>query len=220
MSFQAVVLLSGGLDSVFNLYAAHQKWPGQVLALNLNYGQKAWESEKNAALWFAERLSIPMQTLDIANVFLGGKSALTSDEQVIPTLEVDINSAEASAESALKVWVANRNGVLLNIAACLAEKVGAQFIVPGFNAEEAATFPDNSVAYIEKMNECFKYSTSNGVQIHCFSQLLNKSEIIKQLVAMESDLSHVWSCYYSGSEVCGQCESCQRYQRAFKSLNL
>ncbi len=186
--------------------------------MSFDYGQKSWSNEKDAAQYFCSELNIPLEVIDIKGVFLGDTSSLTDADKAIPTDRVDIESQQASEESAKSVWVSNRNGVFLNVAACWAEKLGASLIVPGFNAEEAATFPDNSVDYIEKMNACLKLSTRNGVQIHCFSQFMNKEQIMQDLVGWGCDLDHIWSCYYAGEALCGACESCQRFFRAKKSI--
>ena len=217
MSIKALVLLSGGLDSVYNLYAANKKWPGQVSAVFFNYGQKALDNELKAASLFTQNLNIPMQVIDLTGVFSGDPSSLTS-ESLIPTTEVDIESPSASVASAQSVWVANRNGVFLNVAACLAEKMGISWIVPGFNREEAETFPDNSEDYIEKINSTLLLSTANGVQVFCFSQKLDKSQIIVQAKALGVTLEKIWSCYHSGGVQCGRCESCQRFNRAMKNM--
>lgn len=214
MDIKAVVLLSGGLDSVYNLYAACERWPSQVMALYFNYGQKALTQEQEAAKFFAADLKLDLQYIDITNVFTGGPSALTSAEVEIPTSEVNIDDFEVCKESAKKVWVPNRNGVFLNLAACVAEKLGASFIVPGFNKEEATTFPDNSVAFIEKINQSLAYSTSNQVQVHCFSQDMDKIQIAQECRRLGVDLQKLWSCYYSGENPCGRCESCLRFLRA------
>lgn len=218
MDTKAIVLLSGGLDSVYNLYAASKKWPGQVDALLFCYGQKAWENEKKAASFFCESLNITIQVIDISNVFENDKSSLTSSDASVPTDAVNIESQAASIKSAKSVWVSNRNGVFLNVAACIAEKKGAQFIIPGFNSEEAATFPDNSVAYIEKMNACLQMSTSNAVQVYCFSQSMDKKQIMKAAKDLNVDIEKIWSCYHKGESLCGRCESCQRFLRAKSSL--
>lgn len=207
-------MLSGGLDSVYNLYAAHEKWGEKLLALFYDYGQKALSQEKAAAKHFTDKLQIELQTIDISKVFTSDSSALTSEKKQIPTDQVDIESHQASLESAKKVWVSNRNGVFLNVAACVAESLGAQWIVPGFNAEEAATFPDNSVEYIKKMNSCLKMSTASGVQIHCFSQSMSKRQIVKACKNFSINFAKIWPCYHNGQEICGQCESCQRFLRA------
>lgn len=214
METKALVLLSGGLDSVYNLYMAHQKWPGQVEALFFDYGQKAAHREKEAASFFCGSLDVSLQFLDLKSVFKGGASALISGENQVPTDQVDINSLEKSQQSAEKVWVANRNGVFLNIGACWAEMKKAQFVVPGFNKEEAQTFPDNSQDYIQVLNASFKLSTQNGVQVYCFSHDMDKTQIYGSLAAMGASMEKIWACYHGGEEICGQCESCQRFLRA------
>jgi 7-cyano-7-deazaguanine synthase len=217
MQTQAVVLLSGGMDSVYNLDQACDQWPRQVQALFCDYGQRAAPAEKRACQFFCDTLSVPLRVLDLRPVFAGDRSSLTSPVVEVPTDAVDIEDAAASQSSAKAVWVANRNGVLLNVAACLAERLGASFVVPGFNAEEAQTFPDNSVDYIEKMNACLALSTANGVQIRCFSQALQKREIAQSLVEKGVAMEQIWSCYFDGDQPCGKCESCQRFLRAWHS---
>lgn len=213
MKAKALVLLSGGLDSVYNLYRSCEEWSGEVEALFFNYGQRAYEAELKAAKKLSGYLKVSLQVIDIKHIFKGDKGALTGEREV-PTETVDIDSLEASEKSAELVWVANRNGVFLNIAACVAEKKDIPFIVPGFNAEEAATFPDNSQDYIDKMNACLKFSTANQVQIQCFSQAMNKTEIVKDCLRLDVSMDEIWSCYYPGENICGKCESCQRFLRA------
>jgi 7-cyano-7-deazaguanine synthase len=214
MKTQGIVLLSGGLDSVYNLYKAHEKWGKDLSVLFYDYGQRAKESELRAAQYFANDLKLSMQVIDISKVFSLDQNSLTSNKKEVPTDTVDIESLEASKASAKNVWVANRNGVFLNIAACIAESQGAKYIIPGFNVEEAETFPDNSVEYIEKMNACFKMSTANAVEIHCFSQSMNKKQIMAESQQLKINIEKIWSCYHSGSEICKKCESCQRFLRA------
>lgn len=214
MQSEAIILLSGGLDSVYNLYKSHDQWGGKVMALSYNYGQKAWVKELEAAHFFCDLFGIQLMELDIKNIFLSDKSSLISTDQRVPKEDVDIESLTASQESASRVWVANRNGVFLNIAACVAEARGVSKIIPGFNAEEATTFPDNSVDYINKMNACFQLSTSNSVQIHCFSQELYKEEMYRELLERNAPLDRIWTCYEGGEWPCGSCESCQRFIRA------
>lgn len=214
MGIESLVLLSGGLDSVYNLYAAHQKWPGRTAALLVNYGQKAWLKEKQAAEFFAKDLGVKLYFLDMVPLFQWSSNALTSQEKPVPTTEVDIEDLSASQQSAQKVWVSNRNGVFLNIAASLAESLKASYIVPGFNAEEAQTFPDNSYDYIEKMNACLRLSTANGVQVFCFTHAMDKEEIIKKSLGLGIKIDKIWPCYFGEEKICGKCESCQRFLRA------
>ncbi len=212
---QALVLISGGLDSVYNLYEACKKWPDEVMGLLFNYGQKAWDSEKQAARFFAGDRHIPLEIMDISTIFRGASSTLISPKPI--PKNVNIANYEASRQSAQKVWVSNRNGVFLNAAACLAETLEIPLIIPGFNREEASTFPDNSEEYIRRVNACLQLSTSNGIRVHCFSSHLNKSQIMEKSLKLEINMDKVWSCYDSGQEICGSCESCRRFLRAKKA---
>ena len=212
-NFKALVLVSGGLDSVYNLFTACNKWPGQVGVLLFNYGQKAWKSEEKATRFFTKKCQAPLEIVDLSFLFRKDSSALISSRP-LPKKEVDLEDHSAGRKSARAVWVSNRNGVFLNVAALKAENSGIPFIVPGFNREEALTFPDNSSEYVEKVNDCLRMSTSNRVQVCCFSIDLDKTQILKKSLQMGIDVEKLWPCYDSGSKICGSCESCKRFLRA------
>ena len=125
-----------------------------------------------------------------------------------------------SKETAKSVWVPNRNGIFLNVAAGYAESLGADWIVPGFNKEEAATFPDNSAGSLEATTQALSYSTANKVQIKCFTTDKNKTEIVQMGQALKVDWTLMWPCYFSGEKWCGQCESCQRSKRALMASGI
>lgn len=214
MSSKSVVLLSAGLDSTVNLFESHQQDQVQ-LVLSFNYGQKAAKKEVQQAALISKLLHLKHQVVDIPFVKQFGKSALIDDQIKIPTSsEVQIDHRATSQKTAKSVWVPNRNGILLNIAAGFAEAVGADFIIPGFNAEEAATFPDNSLEFMKKLDQSFYYSTSNHVQVKCYTVNMNKTEIVKRGKELQVPFKELWPCYFDGEKICGQCESCLRYQRA------
>jgi 7-cyano-7-deazaguanine synthase len=93
-------------------------------------------------------------------------------------------------------------------------KLRGDFVVPGFNAEEATTFPDNSKAYQEKLNESFTYSTARNVRVKCFTIDLDKTAIVKLGLQLGLDIKDVWPCYFGAEELCGECESCLRFKNA------
>jgi 7-cyano-7-deazaguanine synthase len=86
--------------------------------------------------------------------------------------------------------------------------------VPGFNKEEAETFPDNSAAYLKSATDSFQYSTSNRVKVLCFTTDKSKTEIVKLGLELKVDFKNIWPCYHSFEKWCGQCESCKRSKRA------
>lgn len=211
---RAVVLLSSGLDSTVNLYEAKER-ADVILALTLDYGQRAAPRELEHARKIAEYAGVPHKTLEIKWFKDFTNTALINRAAEVPvSRQVSIDDLKTSNQTAKAVWVPNRNGILLNIAAGFAEGLGAQWVVPGFNIEEGATFPDNTEAFLQALTASFKFSTANQIQAICFTTALNKTEIVRRGRALGAPFELIWPCYFDEARPCGQCESCQRYQRA------
>jgi 7-cyano-7-deazaguanine synthase len=197
---KAVALLSGGLDSVVSMLLG-QKQVEIVLALTVNYGQKAARQEIDASQRIAHNMNIPHQVINL------------------PFMQ-DLNSDLLSPNQSpiINPWVPNRNGLLVNLAACLAENIGAQMVICGFNQEEANTFPDNSSAFIEALNQALYYSTRNHVFARSFVQNMTKEDIARQALHLGLDLDSLWSCYQDGDKPCGVCPSCVTNKNAFRKV--
>ena len=215
----AVVLLSAGLDSTYNLLRALEQYKVS-LALTFNYGQKAAKRELQKAKALAAQFAVPHQVVEVPWFSLFTKTSLIADQEVPSGRDVEIDSLQRSLETAKDVWVPNRNGILLNIAAGFAEGLGASAVIPGFNLEEAQTFPDNSAEFLKTLDESWAYSTSTNVRTVCFSTDMNKVEIVKQGMKLGVPFAKLWPCYLSGPMWCGACESCQRYKRALEANGL
>lgn len=213
MAKKVLVLLSSGLDSTVNLFAAAQSFE-VALALTFNYGQRAAQREIAQSAQLAAQLKIPHKVIDLLWFRDFGASSLIQTELNVPTTKVQIDDLSASQETAKSVWVPNRNGIFLNIAAGFAESLGADFVIPGFNVEEAATFPDNSTEYMKTLDKCLWYSTANHVRVHCLTDHLDKTEIVKLAVQLKVPFEKLWPCYFAYNKWCGECESCQRAKRA------
>ena len=212
---KSVVCLSAGLDSTVNLYAA-LKSTQVVHAVTFNYGQKAAEKEISHAQALCKKLSVPHKVIDLPWFKDLGQSSLTSDKQEVPTgKDIGIDNHKKSLETAKAVWVPNRNGIFLNIAAGIAESLKADIIIPGFNLEEASTFPDNSEIFMKALDSSFAFSTANKVRVHCYTVQLSKVEIVRAGMSLEVPFDMIWPCYFARSKWCGECESCQRAKRAF-----
>lgn len=217
---KSVILLSGGLDSSANLaFAEHFDEP--VLALTFDYGQRAVQREIEAASQFCRYYGLKHQVLDLRWLGALGGSALTSTSIAVPKMDAgELDNLKVATETARQVWVPNRNGVLINAAAAIAESLGAAQVVVGFNKEEAATFPDNSSQFLGVASLSLRYSTSNHVKVACYTDMMDKTEIVQALRNLPKPFpfEHVWSCYHDGTQtggkMCGECESCRRYLRA------
>lgn len=212
---KSVVCLSAGLDSTVNLYAA-KKFTKVVQAITFNYGQRAAVKEIACAEKICSKLAIPHKVIELPWFKDLGDSSLTSERKEIPTgKDVGIDNIKKSTQTAKAVWVPNRNGIFLNIAAGFAESLNANLVIPGFNLEEATTFPDNSEGFMKTLDAAFSFSTANKVHVHCYTVSLSKAEIVRAGMSLDVPFDMIWPCYFARDKWCGECESCQRAKRAF-----
>lgn len=220
-SRKVVVLLSAGLDSTVNLYETLKHGHEVVLALTFDYGQRAAKKEIEYSAKLCKHLGLAHKVVALPWFKDFNKSSLLVDSEKVPVgVDVQIDNHERSTETAKSVWVPNRNGIFLNIAAAYAEALGAQTVTPGFNAEEASTFPDNSKEFLDQTTKALKYSTANHVTVGCFTAHLTKSDIVRLGEGIGVSWDLIWPCYFGGEKWCGQCESCLRSKRAFASAKI
>lgn len=216
MRKRSIVLLSAGLDSAVNLFEAHLDTE-VILALTFDYGQRAAVREVQKASSLCGLLSLKHHVVNLPWFIDFTTTSLINRNVSVPESgEVDINSLGQSKATAEKVWIPNRNGIFLNIAAGYAEGLGANYIVPGFNAEEASTFPDNSEDFIEVLNQSLRLSTASRVEVRCYTTRLTKPMIVRRGRELGVPFEDIWPCYHDGEEWCGKCESCLRFLRALK----
>ena len=174
-----------------------------MLALTFDYGQRAARREITASRAIAKSLRAPHRAIRLPWLGEVTGTALVNRKRALPR-------AIDGHRSAAAVWVPNRNGVFLNVCAAFAESLGAKWIVTGFNAEEAATFPDNSEAFVRAANHAFSFSTANGVKVVSYTARLDKAAIVRLGQKHGVPLEKTWSCYEGGRHPCGNCESCLR----------
>jgi 7-cyano-7-deazaguanine synthase len=215
-----LILLSAGLDSTVNFLEA-LKDGGVRLALTFSYGQKAAAKEVACAKALCQKYKVPHAVVELPFFKNFTSTSLINNEKQIPLgTDVNIQSFEKSLITADKVWIPNRNGIFLNIAAGYAEGLGIQEIVPGFNLEEATTFPDNSEDYQQALDHSFAFSTQNKVRVKCYTIKKNKTEILRRGLELGLQVEDLWPCYQAGEKWCGQCESCLRFQNALKQVGV
>jgi 7-cyano-7-deazaguanine synthase len=220
---KAITLLSSGLDSVAALAVAAYSLEIEM-AITFDYGQRAGKKEIEYSRHVCEHFGIEHKVIKLDWLSEITTTSLVNRDIEIPSLSFkDIDEtapAEITDTSAKAVWVPNRNGVMLNIAGSFAESKGCDRLVVGFNGEEARTFPDNSLEYVQAMDNAFCYSTQNSVKIFAPLITFEKTEIVRRAVEAKAPLEYSWSCYHGGDLPCGKCESCLRRARAFKNLSI
>jgi 7-cyano-7-deazaguanine synthase len=179
-----------------------------ALTLSFDYGQRAWPAEAKASAAIAAYYGLPRRVValpwlaDLLPLRLKPEAALTAPASAV------------AMEDTPAVWVPNRNGVLLNVAAAFAEHLGAQWVVFGANADEAQGFPDNTQAFREAQTQAFAYSTLTQVQVLTPVGQQSKAAIVARGQVLGAPLHLVWSCYEAGPHPCQRCPSCRRLQTA------
>lgn len=208
MKNKAVILLSGGLDSLVSLGLIKDKYE-ICLALTFDYGQKALDKELESSKKICEFYGIEHKIIKLDWLSQITRTALVSNEKIPSGIQESSNS----------VWVPNRNGLFLNIAACFCDSYGFDYIIIGANKEEAKTFSDNTQEFIDGINYELKYSTKAHPQV--IAPLINfdKNDIVKQAILYSMPLEYVYSCYDGNDKNCGICESCTRLKNALIANN-
>jgi len=212
---KSVIVLSGGLDSMVSLHSAFSETKVE-LVLTFNYGQRAAAQEIKASKLLAQHYGLPHTIIELPWLKAITNTALVNTKTALPALgETELDDVHGkNLDSAKAVWVPNRNGVFINIAAAHAESLGAGLVVVGFNREEAATFPDNSPEFMKAANGSLSFSTQNLVEVKSYVSELTKTEIVQHALEQKMPLQYIWSCYQGHARMCWKCESCLRLKRA------
>jgi 7-cyano-7-deazaguanine synthase len=211
----AVALVSGGLDSGVAC-ALHLEQGGSLIAgLCFRYGQRAADPEVQAAKALGDRLGFPIQVLDLPWFANLGTSGLLRPDRDLPDPAADHWRADGLTASADAVWVPARNAVFVAIAAAHAEAAGVAVVLAGFNREEAATFPDNSPAFVAAASSFLALATKNQVRVEAPTGPLDKQQIAAEARRLGFPRDLFWSCYRGDRRPCGRCESCRRLERAW-----
>lgn len=217
----AVVLLSGGLDSYVS-FAVAKEYYDVKLALTFDYGQRAANDEISASAKMCDKYGVEHCVVKLpflAEISKIAGCALNDKDKELEFEKLDKESMKA-------VWVPNRNGLFLNVAASYCDAYNYDCIVFGANKEEAGTFSDNSTKFCKMADSFFMYSTNKHPKV--FAPLMNmeKHRIIDFAVNLGVDLSLLKSCYNAKDDNesyknhCGVCESCKRLKNAIlKSSN-
>jgi len=215
---KAIILLSGGLDSVVSL-ASVVKELSVELAIIFDYGQKSFEKEFVASKKIADFYGVKLECIRLDFLKNITNTALVSDANVQDVSIENLNDSNVTVNSMKNVWVPNRNALFINIAASYADSFGYDFVVIGANKEEASTFSDNSPQFIDAINHTLEFSTNYDVKVLAPLIDFNKNEIVQKALELSVPLNYINSCYDGGLKHCGKCESCNRLKRALLNLN-
>ena len=212
----AVVLLSGGLDSMVTAGLAHEA--GFALhALTIDYGQRH-RRELAAAEAIAAHLDVARHVVLPLDLRQFGGSALTSD--------IDVPKTGVGTDVPI-TYVPARNLIFLSLTVGFAEASGASDIFIGVNALDYSGYPDCRPEFIASFAETARLATKAGVEgspfvIHAPLQHLGKAEIAAEAARLGLDPAWSWSCYDPAPDgrACGLCDSCRLRLKGFADASL
>jgi 7-cyano-7-deazaguanine synthase len=216
ISNAAVVLLSGGLDSMVSAGLAREAGH-DLYALTIDYNQR-----HSVELAAAARLAISLgakqhitMPLDLARF---GGSALTAD--------IDVPK-DGVGEGIPVTYVPARNTIFLSIALGCAEALGARHIFIGINALDYSGYPDCRPDFLEAFEAMANLATKAGIEgdrfsIHAPLLNLRKADIAREAQRLGLDAGQSWSCYDPTPDQlhCGLCDSCRLRARGFEEAAL
>lgn len=214
---KAVVLVSGGLDSAVCLASAVKAYGAdKVLALSMYYGQKH-EKELEYSNKLAEYYKVEHIIHEITDVFAHSDCTLLQGRDKIEHGSYSEQLSHAKGKP-VATYVPFRNGLFLAHAAAIAISVGAEVIMYGAHADDAAgnAYPDCSTTFWTAMDAAVREGSGNQVRIVAPFVAKTKAEVVKIGHEIGVPFELTWSCYEGGDKPCGKCGTCIDRAKAFE----
>lgn len=206
----SILVLSGGMDSTTLL---HERKEQIALAVTFDYGSKhnAREIEcarKNCEMLGIEHLVIPLE-------FMGRyfKSSLLIGGEDIPEGHYEDDNMKSTV-------VPFRNGIMLSIAAGLAESRGLKKVMLANHGGDHAIYPDCRPGFVSAMGEAIRQGTYDGIVIDAPYTDITKSDIARIGKKIGVDYSLTYSCYKGGEKHCGKCGTCVERMEALRDAGI
>ena len=206
----SVLVLSGGMDSTTLL---HERKDQIALAVTFDYGSKhnAREIEcarKNCSMLGIEHIVIPLE-------FMGKyfKSSLLIGGEEIP-------EGHYADENMKSTVVPFRNGIMLSIAAGLAESRGLKKVMLANHGGDHAIYPDCRPGFVNAMSEAICQGTYDGITIDAPYTDITKSDIARIGKRIGVDYNLTYSCYKGGENHCGKCGTCVERFEALRDAGI
>ncbi|MFX0106444.1 MAG: 7-cyano-7-deazaguanine synthase QueC, partial [Candidatus Hodarchaeota archaeon] len=206
---EAIVLLSGGIDSAVALYWAHQKGY-DVIAISFNYNLRP-NNEKKAAKKLVEKIDVRMIEIPIHYI----KEAIDLRIEGFP-IPMAVHAPEG--------FIPSRNLVFYSIAAYFAEVYGCKTIIGGHIATDPKKFPDADPRFFNSLEQLINKGkhSKDKTRINLLFPLakMTKLDVLNLAIKLKVPLELTWSCYSDGNQPCGNCVSCRKRTEAFTNLNI
>jgi len=204
---KVAVLLSGGMDSVTALYDAMESHE-VVATYSFDYGSKHNGKEIPFAEYHSNKLGVSHKTIPLGFVNELFKSDLLSSGGEVP-------EGHYAAANMKKTVVPFRNGIMLSIAAGLAESCGAEGLVIAAHAGDHTIYPDCREEFMSSMAAAIKSGTYAGIELIRPFIEMDKTQIAARGHELGVDFEKTWSCYKGQQIHCGACGTCIERREAF-----
>ena len=200
-----LLVLSGGLDSTTLLYDYADSI---ALAVTFQYGSNHNKREAAFAKYHCDKLGIEHIEIDLAFMGKYFKSSLLDGADAIPEGNYDEDNMKSTV-------VPFRNGIMLSVAAGLAESRGLKNVMMANHSGDHAIYPDCRPEFVKAMTAAIEAGTYEGVKLVAPYTDITKADIVSRGAKLGIDYSMTYSCYKGGEHHCGVCGTCRERKEAF-----
>ena len=202
----SLLVFSGGMDSTTMLYEYQERI---ALALSFHYGSNHNDKELAFAKLHCQRLGIEHIIIPLGFIKEHFNSSLLSGSEAIPEGNYDEENMKSTV-------VPFRNGIMLAIAAGMAENRGLQYIMLANHGGDHAIYPDCRPDFVNAMDQAVCAGTWNNVRLLTPYTNISKAEIARNGLQLGINYDETWSCYKGGDKPCGVCGTCREREEALK----
>ena len=206
----SVLIVSGGMDSITLLYDMQERI---ALGISFDYGSKHNSREIPFARLHCQRLGIPHVTIPLSFMADYFKSSLLKGGEEIPDGSYDEENMKSTV-------VPFRNGIMLSIAAGLAESNGLKNVMMANHGGDHTIYPDCRPGFVSAMDEAIRQGTYADVRLVAPYTNITKTDIALRGKALGIDYSETWSCYKGGLHHCGRCGTCTERREALAAAGI
>lgn len=206
----SVIIVSGGMDSITLLYDRKENI---ALGISFDYGSKHNAKEIPLAKMHCERLGIKHITIELGFMQQYFQSSLLMGGEDIP-------EGHYADENMKSTVVPFRNGIMLSIAAGIAESNGLKKVLIANHGGDHAIYPDCRPEFIQSMSAATIAGTYIDVEVVAPYTDITKGDIARRGKALGIDYAETWSCYKGGEVHCGKCGTCVERKEALADAGI
>ena len=206
----SVIIVSGGMDSITLL---HDYKDRIALGISFDYGSNHNAKEIPFAELHCKRLGIKHITIPLEFMHKYFKSSLLEGADAIPEGHYEDENMKSTV-------VPFRNGIMLAIAAGIAESNGLDHVMIANHGGDHTIYPDCRPEFISAMSSATSAGSYNGVTVIAPYTSITKGDIARRGKELGIDYTETWSCYKGGDKHCGKCGTCVERKEALRDAGI